>query len=48
MKKLMVFAAVAFFFTGVSFAHNGDKGKGKDKGKKTCMKGCPGKQCGKN
>ncbi|MHA4808200.1 hypothetical protein ACX0G9_08830 [Flavitalea flava] len=50
MKKIMILATAAFLITGVSFAGNGgDKGKSKDKGKKsqTCTKGCPGKECGK-
>lgn len=47
MKKLMMIATAAFFFSGFVFAHDGDKGKGKDKGKKTSVKSCPGKHCGK-
>ncbi|MEO6315438.1 MAG: hypothetical protein ABIU63_00905 [Chitinophagaceae bacterium] len=45
MKKVLMFATAAFLFSGVAFAH-GDKGKNKDKAKKTCTKGS-GKCCGK-
>ena len=44
MKKLLMLAAAAFLISGVAFAH-GDKGKNKEKAKKTCSKG--GKCCGK-
>jgi hypothetical protein len=44
MKKLFVLATAAFFISGVAFAHDGDKGKQKDKGKKTNTKSC-GKDC---
>ena len=45
MKKIMMLATAAFLFSGVAFAH-GDKGKNKDKAKKTCTK-ASGKCCGK-
>ncbi len=44
MKKIMILATAAFLFSGVAFAH-GDKGKSKEKTKKTCTKG--GKCCSK-
>ncbi|MEO5595109.1 MAG: hypothetical protein ABIR15_18970 [Chitinophagaceae bacterium] len=44
MKKLLMLTTAAFLISGVSFAH-GDKGKNKEKAKKTCTKG--GKCCGK-
>ncbi len=44
MKKVFMLATAAFLISGVAFAH-GDKGKNKDKAKKTCTKG--GKCCGK-
>jgi hypothetical protein len=43
----MILTTAAFFFTGIAFAHDGDKDKGKDKGKKAHTKSCPGKHCGK-
>jgi hypothetical protein len=44
MKKVFMLATAAFLISGVAFA-NGDKGKTKEKAKKTCTKG--GKCCGK-
>ena len=44
MKKVLMLATAAFLISGVAFAH-GDKGKTKEKAKKTCTKG--GKCCGK-
>ena len=44
MKKIMVFTAAAFLFSGMAFAHGDDKNKAK--AKKTSAKTC-GKQCGK-
>jgi len=44
MKKIFVLATAAFLVSGISFAHDGDKGKVKNK--KTCSKTC-GKECGK-
>ena len=44
MKKLLMLATAAFLISGVAFA-NGDKGKNKEKAKKTCTKG--GKCCDK-
>ena len=44
MKKLLMLATAAFLISGVAFA-NGDKGKNKEKAKKTCTKG--GKCCEK-
>ena len=44
MKKVLVLAVAAFLVSGAAFAH-GDKGKMKEKTKKTCSKG--GKCCGK-
>jgi hypothetical protein len=44
MKKVLMLATAAFLISGVAFA-NGDKGKSKEKAKKTCTKG--GKCCGK-
>lgn len=40
MKKVILFAAAALLFTGLAFANNGDKGKGKKcaKGKSCCKK----------
>jgi len=45
MKKILMLATAAFLVSGVAFAHGGDKGKNKEKAKKTCTKG--GKCCGK-
>ena len=45
MKKLLMLATAAFLISGVAFAHGGDKGKNKEKAKKTCTKG--GKCCDK-
>ncbi len=45
MKKVLMLATAAFLISGVAFAHDGDKGKAKEKAKKTCTKG--GKCCGK-
>ncbi|HEX9514259.1 MAG TPA: hypothetical protein VF939_27390 [Puia sp.] len=44
MKKLVVLSMVAFLFSGVTFAHDNGKEKGK-KAKPTCTKSCPGKEC---
>ena len=44
MKKVLMLATAAFLISGVAFA-NGDKGKAKEKAKKTCTKG--GKCCDK-
>ena len=44
MKKVFLLVTAAFLISGVSFA-NGDKGKTKNKAKKTCTKG--GKCCDK-
>jgi hypothetical protein len=44
MKKILMLATAAFLVSGVAFAHD-DKGKAKEKTKKTCTKG--GKCCGK-
>jgi len=45
MKKILMLATAAFLVSGVAFAHEGDKGKGKEKEKKTCTKN--GKCCSK-
>ncbi len=45
MKKIFMLATAAFLISGVAFA-NGDKGKTKEKAKKTCTKG--GKCCDKD
>jgi hypothetical protein len=47
MKKIMILTTAAFLLSGIAFAQDGDKDKGKDKGKKPPMKSCPGKHCGK-
>jgi len=48
MKKLLILTTAAFLISGISFAHEKDKGKDKGKKAKTCCtKGCPGKECGK-
>jgi hypothetical protein len=46
MKKILMLATAAFLVSGVAFAHDTDKGKAKEKTKKTCTKG--GKCCGKD
>jgi len=45
MKKILMLATAAFLISGVAFAHDGDKGKNKEKAKK-CTK-ASGKCCGK-
>jgi hypothetical protein len=47
MKKILMLATAAFLVSGVAFAHDGDKVKGKEKEKKTCTK-ANGKCCGKS
>jgi hypothetical protein len=43
MKKLVLLATAALLVTGVTFANNNDKGKGKKCGKSCCKKS--GKKC---
>lgn len=47
-NKLLILSTAALLISGLSFAHEKEKGKDKDKkAKTTCTKGCPGKECGK-